>query len=168
MDIHLLQFHIRTFVVQVGFRLKYNGLMMFQANSPWRTLWSTLWPAWGSSASSRCSATSSSSTTSRREKWWVAFLNLDRKYQETLVFAKILKYFYLLLFQIKQKKFDVLDKQVGLEVKHYIFNFCILYFTYSCINIKFTINKYDNNTFTVCCLQMVEKENVLIVNSNDV
>ena len=35
---------------------------------------------------------------------------------------KILKYFYLLMFQIKQKKFDVLDKQVGLEVKYYIFN----------------------------------------------
>ena len=145
--------------------------MMFQANSPWRTLWSTLWPAWGSSASSRCSATSSSSTTSRREKWWVAFLNLDRKCG-TLGFAKIDQRFSSIFtsscFQIKQKKFDVLDKQVGLEVKHYIFNFCILYFTYFCINIKFTINKYDNNTFTVCCLQMVEKENVLIVNSNDV
>ena len=35
---------------------------------------------------------------------------------------KILKYFYLLMFQIKQKKFDVLDKQVGLEVKYYIFS----------------------------------------------
>ena len=39
---------------------------------------------------------------------------------------KILKYFYLLMFQIKQKKFDVLDKQVGLEVKYYIFKIFVL------------------------------------------
>ena len=30
------------------------------------------------------------------------------------------------MFQIKQKKFDVLDKQVGLEVKYYIFKIFVL------------------------------------------
>ena len=48
------------------------------------------------------------------QKLWNSSFRKDR--------PKILKYFTSSCFQIKQKKFDVLDKQVGLEVKHYIFN----------------------------------------------
>ena len=48
----------------------------------------------------------------------------------TLVFAKtdqrFSSIFTSLCFQIKQKKFDVLDKQVGLEVQHYIFKIFVL------------------------------------------
>ena len=125
MDIHLLQFHIRTFVVQGWFQTSDDVPGKFSLKNTVINVVAGLGLI--SFITMFCDFILLNYVSERKvvrsvpqfgQKLSNSSFCKDR--------PKILKYFYLLMFQIKQKKFDVLDKQVGLEVQHYIFKIFVL------------------------------------------